>query len=102
MIPGSSEANIRTGRRELVRAWQGHYSNGAVLTLTRRGSVIHAEVAGSEYEPYRVWINFDKGGLRSGECSYPYDRGGWCKHFVAVLLTCLHEPEPQPLNTIPA
>ncbi len=44
-------------------------------------------------EPYRVWINFDKGGLCSGECSCPYDRGGWCKHFVAVLLTCLHEPE---------
>ncbi|HIL17078.1 MAG TPA: hypothetical protein EYG15_13465 [Deltaproteobacteria bacterium] len=94
MIPGLSEANIRKqAGGNSFELGKDYYSNRAVLTLTRRGSVIHAEVAGSEYEPYRVWINFDKGGLCSGECSYPYDRGGWCKHFVAVLLTCLHEPE---------
>jgi len=94
MIPGLSEANIRkqAGEGSFERG-RDYYGNGAVLSLTRRGQVIHSEVAGSEYEPYRVWINFDKGGLRSGECSCPYDWGGWCKHIVAALLACLHEPE---------
>ena len=94
MIPGLSEANIhkQAGGNSFERG-RDYYSNGAVLSLTQRGQVIHSEVAGSEYEPYRVWINFDKGGLCSGECSCPYDWGGWCKHIVAALLACLHEPE---------
>ncbi len=55
MIPGSSEANIRKqAGGNSFELGKDYYSNGAVLTLTRRGSVIHAEVAGSEYEPYRV------------------------------------------------
>jgi uncharacterized Zn finger protein len=38
-------------------------------------------------------MSFDEGGITAVACSCPYDRGGWCKHIVAVLLTCLHDPD---------
>jgi len=43
--------------------------------------------------PYTVSIAFDRDGVTEAACSCPYDWGGWCKHVVAVLLTCIHEPQ---------
>ena len=70
-----------------------YYERGAVLSVVRRGQEILAEVEGSQYTPYRVGVTFDAGGLRQATCTCPYDWGGWCKHIVATLLTCIHEPE---------
>ncbi|MCD6289569.1 MAG: SWIM zinc finger family protein, partial [Anaerolineae bacterium] len=70
-----------------------YYERGAVLSVIRRGQQLLAEVEGSEYLPYQVRITFDAGGIREASCSCPYDWGGWCKHIVATLLTCIHAPE---------
>ena len=67
--------------------------DGSVLDLVLRDRRLSAEVAGSQYEPYRVEIDFDDAGITLAFCSCPYDWGGWCKHIVAVLLNVIEAPE---------
>ena len=55
--------------------------------------MLQAEVEGSQYEPYQVRVTFDAGGISDAICTCPYEGSGWCKHVVAVLLTCFDEPE---------
>ena len=70
-----------------------YYRNGVVVSLTQRGDVLIGAVEGSEYEPYRVTLEVDAGGVAAANCSCPYAFGGWCKHIVATLLASLHHPE---------
>jgi uncharacterized Zn finger protein len=93
-IPGLSEGSIRQhAAAESFRRGQDYHRDGAVISLTRRGDVLQAEVEGSQYEPYHVRVAYDRGGVTEATCSCPYTWGGWCKHIVAVLLACLHNPE---------
>ena len=90
--PSISETFIRQhSTRQSYERGRDYYLSGAVLSVTRRGEQIQAEVSGSDYLPYRVDIIFDESGVNA-LCTCPYDWGGWCKHIVAVLLTCLHQP----------
>ncbi len=94
MIPGLTESLIHQhAAAESFHRGEDYCRGGAVVSLVRRGDVLRAEVEGSQYEPYRVHIAFDIGGITGVSCSCPYDWGGWCKHIVAVLLTCLRDPE---------
>jgi uncharacterized Zn finger protein len=89
-----SEATIR--HHALAQSFdrgQGYYRNGSVTSLIQRGNVLSASVEGSEADPYRISIQFNKGGITSATCSCPYDYEGCCKHIVATLLTCLHQPD---------
>ena len=94
----ATDFNLREGlirkhsARDSFQRGQQYYRAGAVRLLVRRGGVIEAEVDGSKPWPYHVRISFDAGGVTSAACICPYDWGGWCKHVVAALLTCLHEP----------
>jgi len=72
---------------------QDYYDDGAVLEAVLRGDVLHAQVEGSEYNPYQVRIEFSGNAVASATCTCPYDWGGYCKHIIAVLLTVIHEPE---------
>jgi uncharacterized Zn finger protein len=72
---------------------QRYFDEGAVLEVTRRGNLIAAEVAGSDYDPYRVQVTLADSGIGDTTCSCPYDWGGICKHIVATLLAAIHEPE---------
>ncbi len=93
-IPSLSEASIRQqATAQSFRRGESYYQGGAVISLVQRGSVLQAEVEGSQYEPYRVRITFDEGGVTGADCDCPYDWGDCCKHIVAVLLACLHEPD---------
>jgi uncharacterized Zn finger protein len=93
-IPGLSEGAIRQqAAAESYSRGEDYYRRGAVISLVRHGDVLRAEVEGSQYEPYRVRIAFDQGGITEVTCSCPYDWGGWCKHVVAVLLACLRDPK---------
>jgi uncharacterized Zn finger protein len=78
---------------ESYRRGEDYYERGAVLTSTQRGDALQAGVAGSDFAPYSVRVSFDGTEITSATCSCPYDWGGWCKHIVAVLLTCVREPE---------
>jgi uncharacterized Zn finger protein len=72
---------------------KSYYQSGAVSTLTQRDTVVQAEVKGNEAEPYQVTVQFDTGGITATHCTCAYNFEGWCKHIVAVLLVCSHQPE---------
>jgi len=63
-----------------------------VVDLQQRGDTLLAQVEGSEYDPYEVTIELANGELVEADCTCPYDRGGYCKHIVAALLTYLRKP----------
>ena len=93
-IPNLSEAIIRANvAPDSFSRGQSYFNSGAVADLARRGNTLQGQVEGSQYTPYRVTITFDQGGVTAASCTCPYDWGGWCKHIVAVLLTCLYEGE---------
>lgn len=92
--PPITEATIRDlARSSSADRGQSYYERGAVGEVVRRGKNVRADVEGSQYQPYTVTIEFDDAGVARTECSCPYDHGGICKHRVAVLLTCLRDPE---------
>ena len=88
-----TEAAIR--RQSTAQSYErgrDYYLSGTVLQVIRRGDQIVAQVMGSHYDPYTVAIDLDRDELVDVTCDCPYDWGGWCKHIVATLLVCLHEP----------
>lgn len=89
-----TEASIRQrASGESFRRGKDYYRAGSVGPLRRRGNIIDGEVEGSQFSPYHVHFSIDIHGVASAACSCPYDWGGWCKHIVAALLKCAHEPE---------
>ena len=94
MIPKLSEATIRRyATAQSFDRGQSYFGNGSVASLIQRGTVLSANVEGSEAEPYRIQVHFDEGGITSANCTCPYDFELWCKHIIATLLTCLHQPD---------
>jgi uncharacterized Zn finger protein len=94
MIPKLSEASIRRhASSQSLERGQDYYKSGSVTSLIQRGNELSAKVEGSEIDPYRISICFDKGGITSVFCTCPYNFEGWCKHIIATLLTCLHQPD---------
>lgn len=92
--PTITEATIRSlATPESFSRGEEYYRSGMVSDIERRGDVLHAEVEGSSYMPYRVTIELDESGIISTDCTCPYDWGGCCKHIVAVLLTYMGERE---------
>jgi uncharacterized Zn finger protein len=93
-VPPLTETTVRElTRPQSYERGESYYEAGRVLELTRRGEMLRAAVEGSQDEPYTVLIKFDDAGVVRTECSCPYDYGGICKHRVAVLLTCLRDPD---------
>ncbi|MEO0376406.1 MAG: SWIM zinc finger family protein [Cyanobacteria bacterium P01_A01_bin.17] len=72
---------------------ESYFRSGAVRGLTLRQQTLYAEVEGNEPQPYRVTVALDGAGVTEARCSCPYSFGGWCKHIVATLLVCVHQPE---------
>jgi uncharacterized Zn finger protein len=70
-----------------------YYLQGAVLSLTRRGGRLMAEVQGSQYEPYHVRLSAEAGALGEAECSCPYEWDGIFKHVVATLLAGIYDSD---------
>jgi len=93
-IPKLSKTMLRLNANpKSFQRGEAYYESGAVISLTQRGNTLQADVEGNEPEPYRVCLTFDEGGLTSTHCTCSYSFGGWCKHTVATLLACLHQPE---------
>jgi uncharacterized Zn finger protein len=92
-LPKVTEASIRQhASADSYHRGREYYEQGAVLSIVRRDQQLQAEVEGSQYEPYRVQITYDAGGITQALCTCPYDWGGWCKHIVAALLAALYSP----------
>jgi uncharacterized Zn finger protein len=93
-VPPINEKTIRmNSNNSSYQRGQDYYDNDAVLSVWQRGQTLEALVEGSETKPYRVHVNFTGENINQCSCSCPYDYEGWCKHIVAVLLTCFHQPE---------
>ncbi len=98
-LPGLTESTIRAGTSNGSYTRGAHYHNtGAVLSVKPNGKQqIEALVKGSDLAPYTVRIGYEQARVVYVECTCPYHAGSWCKHVVAVLLTCLHgteQPDP--------
>jgi uncharacterized Zn finger protein len=92
-IPSLTESTIRdrTTPKVFQRGVQ-YYQSGAIANVCSRGNTIQSTVEGNEVEPYRVSLQFDRGGLKQVSCTCAYAFEGWCKHIVATALVCLHQP----------
>jgi hypothetical protein len=93
-IPGLSEGLIRQRATPAsIHRGQEYHRHETVLALVQGDDTLESQVRGSGQEPYRVRITFNQKGITHAECTCPYNFGGWCKHIVATLLTCLSPPE---------
>lgn len=86
-----TEADIRAGATApSFENGEIYRYSGRVSDAIRRGNLLTAEVAGSDFAPYKVAITLaDGGSIGRATCTCPYDWGGFCKHIVAVLLMAL-------------
>ncbi|HEX8696239.1 MAG TPA: SWIM zinc finger family protein [Longimicrobium sp.] len=93
-LPTESEVRRRVGDG-VFRRGDEYCRRGAVLSLSRRGGALLAEVAGSEAAPYRVTVTVGRRGEVRAACTCPFmeEGDGWCKHVVAALLRAEREPE---------
>ncbi|WP_196525132.1 SWIM zinc finger family protein [Nostoc commune] len=93
-IPQISEFTIRRhANAKSFQRGEAYYEAGAVNTVTQRGDLLQADVAGNEAKPYHVNLSFDSSGLTSANCTCAYNFDGWCKHIVATMLVCARNPE---------
>jgi len=92
-IPSLTESTIRDHTTPKVfQRGEQYYKAGSVINVCSRGNIIQATVEGNEVEPYRVNIQFDRGGPKQVSCTCAYAFEGWCKHIVATTLVCLRQP----------
>lgn len=75
-IRGLSETLIqqRTTAQSFERGLR-YYDQGVVVSIVQRGDRIQDEVEGSQYEPDRVTIAWDAGGITDVRCSCSYEWG---------------------------
>ena len=93
-VPSINPTTIqRNATTQSFERGESYYRSGAVAAPTQRGNLLQAEVEGSEARPYQVTMQFDTGGITTAQCTCAYSFGDWCKHIVAVLLVCAHQPE---------
>lgn len=92
-FPLISEGVIRQNSTENSLSRGKEYNRmGSVVDIVQRGTILQAEVEGTEVKPYRVTLEFDAGGVTEARCTCPYEYGGWCKHIVATVFTCNQQP----------
>ena len=93
-IPKFAEATLhQNSNPQSFERGETYYRNGAVAALTLRGNILQAEVEGSQAPSYRVRLSFESQSLTEASCTCAYSFGGWCKHIVATLLVCQHQPQ---------
>ncbi len=93
-IPQITEFTIRRhANTKSFQRGEAYYEAGAVHTVTQRGHLLQAEVAGTEARPYHVNLSFDSSGLTSANCTCAYNFDGWCKHIIATMLVCVRDSE---------
>ena len=69
------------------------YKERAIFDTVRQGDQLLGKCEGSSAPFYELSAVIDEGGVRSAECTCPYEYGGLCKHLVALLLTFIHDAE---------
>jgi len=94
VFPKLTEAQVRKlATPQSFERGQRYFKDGAIVEPLLQGNELRAECAGSDDEPYELSVEFDKKGVAEMDCTCPYDQGGACKHLVALLLTCIRQPQ---------
>lgn len=89
----SNDYLIRLAGKPAFNRGMGYFKGGNVLELKQKGSMITAEVEGSEI--YLVTLKWTSCQL-DGACDCPASEGfDFCKHCVAVALTLREAQEEQ-------
>ena len=92
-LPNLTQSSLRRQATEKsFERGESYYKAGSVASLTQRGQTLRGEVEGNEAYPYCVSLQLDSGGIKTTHCTCDYNFEGWCKHIVATLLTCIHQP----------
>lgn len=68
-----------------------YYQQSKVISPTQKGSILSAYCSGNRL--YQMAVVLGEEGITRHSCTCPYNRGGLCKHRVALLLTWLRQPE---------
>jgi uncharacterized Zn finger protein len=89
----ASSRSVERGREYL--------QSGAVTLLANDARRVKGEVEGGQLEPYGVEAMYDENGDLAARCDCQYDRGGWCKHIVAVILAACSEKQSAPVKERP-
>ncbi len=93
-LPKLTESMIRAGASaQSFQRGQEYYAGGAISNTAIQGHVLTGECEGTSAPYYSVRVELDEGGVVSAYCTCPYEFGGYCKHVVALLLTCVHHPK---------
>lgn len=102
-LPKLTEAIIHSGASE--QSYQRGYAlwqDGAISNTVVQGKLLLGECEGTSAPYYTIRIELDDGGIRTADCSCPYEFGGYCKHVVALLLAYVHSPKKFVKQAAPA
>lgn len=69
------------------------FQNEAVFDTYRQGILITGKCEGNSEPFYRIQVRLDEGGIQEAFCDCPYDRSGYCKHIIALILAYIHNPD---------
>jgi hypothetical protein len=93
-FPRLTEAQVRKlSSAQSFDRGQRYFKDGAIIEPLLQGHQLRAQCAGSDYDPYQLSVTFNKNGVAEMDCSCPYEYEGACKHLVALLLVCVHQPQ---------
>lgn len=93
-LPRITESMIRTGASpESFARGKEYFHNDVISNAAIQGNTLSGDCEGTTAPYYRVRVELDDAGIRSADCSCPYEYGGYCKHIVALLLHYLHKPK---------
>ncbi len=89
-----TESMIRAGTTpESFQRGKAYFDDGAISNAAIQGNVLSGDCEGTQSPFYHVRVELDDVGIRSADCTCPYEFGGYCKHIVALLLTYIHKPK---------
>ncbi|MBI9034723.1 MAG: DEAD/DEAH box helicase family protein [Bacteroidales bacterium] len=84
---------------EILRRGKSLYKKGVVRILSDDGSTLKAQVRGKGGIYHTSIYNYDSIDIH-GECSCPYNWGGYCKHVIALGYTAVNQTETITLPTL--
>ncbi len=98
-----TESMIRAGTTpESFQRGKAYFDDGAISNAAIQGNVVSGDCEGTQSPFYHVRVELDDVGIRSTDCTCPYEFGGYCKHIVALLLTYIHKPKEFSARQSPA
>lgn len=102
-MPTITESAVRAlATPESFLRGKEYYEQDAISNAPIQGNLLTADCAGTSAPFYRVRVELDDAGIRSADCTCPYEYGGFCKHIVALLLHFSHDPKEFATRQAPA